>query len=589
MTRQRRWHSRVFTGCASCRQRHVKCGEEKPTCARSERLSLNCDYPQTCQFKLYIPSVGQVVSQGSGSYSIFTEGAASSIRTEEGDEASAPGSLSPSFMIQPPQINHFAPPSCLSSPQAFGRLEITTPDFNQDDASPLGTWLGGTDHRTSPFAGIVSPQDMYYQHFLTTVCSTLIIYDTPANSNAYRLLPRFADSSGMLRDIMIALGAMNLANLPWVQTQRLHARVALETYASVVERLRGAVSSNQLESKLEFMAITLLLCIFEMMSSKNTSWRIHLRGARQAFNEIYNPCIDAGENRATEERSCEIILPAMRRFLVSTLAWLDVAAACATGDGTLIPGDYWETFGGGWEYNLGVPSLNPGHTSADRILAQLRHSWSRIMSIQASISNLANLKKGGLCVRQSRIFFEDILARLGDWRATAPDIYHRLSSINKMPVDSTVREVEVLVAAACIICYEKACLIYLYSTQNKTLSLANSNPQVSAAVETILHLSTEFATGINQLAILWPLFITGTAVTDAIQQDVLRQLLNSMECFGLKVSSETTWTLSFCLHKYVQHTSRALDILEYIWLQNRLFGEIDYEQYEKLLGGNLVP
>lgn len=34
--------TKTFTGCSTCRSRGVKCGEEKPTCLRCKRMSLEC-------------------------------------------------------------------------------------------------------------------------------------------------------------------------------------------------------------------------------------------------------------------------------------------------------------------------------------------------------------------------------------------------------------------------------------------------------------------------------------------------------------------------------------------------------------------
>ncbi|KIW86909.1 uncharacterized protein Z519_12531 [Cladophialophora bantiana CBS 173.52] len=40
--RKRKWHAKVPTGCLRCKQRRVKCSEEKPYCARCSKLGLPC-------------------------------------------------------------------------------------------------------------------------------------------------------------------------------------------------------------------------------------------------------------------------------------------------------------------------------------------------------------------------------------------------------------------------------------------------------------------------------------------------------------------------------------------------------------------
>ena len=41
---------RVYTGCLTCRMRKVKCGEEKPTCARCNSTRRQCDGYSTLPF-----------------------------------------------------------------------------------------------------------------------------------------------------------------------------------------------------------------------------------------------------------------------------------------------------------------------------------------------------------------------------------------------------------------------------------------------------------------------------------------------------------------------------------------------------------
>ncbi|KAH8653793.1 hypothetical protein BX600DRAFT_85998 [Xylariales sp. PMI_506] len=46
-TRRRAWKPKHRTGCITCKAAHVKCGEEKPGCARCRRLKLRCEYTTT--------------------------------------------------------------------------------------------------------------------------------------------------------------------------------------------------------------------------------------------------------------------------------------------------------------------------------------------------------------------------------------------------------------------------------------------------------------------------------------------------------------------------------------------------------------
>jgi hypothetical protein len=55
--RIRRWHHRGFTGCSTCRRRHVRCDEASPACNNCVRLGRECDGAQgRMTFKVYGPS-----------------------------------------------------------------------------------------------------------------------------------------------------------------------------------------------------------------------------------------------------------------------------------------------------------------------------------------------------------------------------------------------------------------------------------------------------------------------------------------------------------------------------------------------------
>ena len=66
--RVRRWHHRGFTGCSTCRRRHVRCDEASPSCKNCTRLGLECDGTQgRMTFKVYGPSQGPQESSASSS------------------------------------------------------------------------------------------------------------------------------------------------------------------------------------------------------------------------------------------------------------------------------------------------------------------------------------------------------------------------------------------------------------------------------------------------------------------------------------------------------------------------------------------
>ncbi|KAM3558944.1 hypothetical protein MY1884_003726 [Beauveria asiatica] len=133
---------------------------------------------------------------------------------------------------------------------------------------------------------------MYYQHYLFTVSTLLIIFDTPSNSNPYRMLLSLVgnENSTRLQSTMEALGAMHLASLPLTEKRSEHRAAAIKLYASVVSQLRKTLLLlDGRAASLELLAICLLLCMYEKMSATDASWKVHLRGASQIAQAMYSP------------------------------------------------------------------------------------------------------------------------------------------------------------------------------------------------------------------------------------------------------------------------------------------------------------
>jgi hypothetical protein len=398
----------------------------------------------------------------------------------------------------------------------------------------------------SPTAtSLILRQAVYYNHFLTDVATILIVFDTESNANPYRIFPQLAGASNLLQDTMVALGAMHLANLPGTRDKAVHYRAAMEVYGSVMTRL-GDVLHGQSCFELEPLATSLLLCMFETMYSTDCTWKVHLAGAGRILEAIYSPALlgmtGRGQHGCSADGSGPDLVRPMRRFLASLLAYLDVAGACATGEGTVIQGDYWETLGGGWEYNLGAPSFHPCRTPADRILAQIRHSWSRLMSVQAAISAFAKMQSSGsLDVSQENMMRDDLAYRISNWHNSTPDIFLYLSKDGgrqSTPMDHSESHEELLAAAACVECYAMACKVYLDRVATQKLSRAAQDPTIAAATSRILTLTSTFSSGLTRLGYLWSVFTAGTATIEEGEKASVREFLTDMKNFGFKASTK---------------------------------------------------
>lgn len=51
ISRKRRSHKKVKTGCAVCKRRRIKCDERKPSCQNCEKHRAKCNYPTSTEQK----------------------------------------------------------------------------------------------------------------------------------------------------------------------------------------------------------------------------------------------------------------------------------------------------------------------------------------------------------------------------------------------------------------------------------------------------------------------------------------------------------------------------------------------------------
>jgi len=273
------------------------------------------------------------------------------------------------------------------------------------------------------------------------------------------------------------------------------------------------------------------------MDSQHHNWAIHLKGAREIYRAMFTPNSDPAQEA---KRVAEMNHP-LRQFLVSLLSYLDVAGACATSDGTVVEGSYWQTLGGGWEYNLGIPSLSLADTSpVNRILRELRKSWSIMMEIQAAISSFGKAKQHGwMTPEQQDAAYGDLLQRLAQWRLDAPDCLLKLGDLDDASL-AQYPHPEGLEYVGCIEAYEKATNIYLHKVA--AADRPDMQPQrelLAALCSRTLSLIRKLAKDVGRLAIPWPLFIAGRESRNEHEQKFVREMMLDMQRYGFKVCTIT--------------------------------------------------
>lgn len=267
------------------------------------------------------------------------------------------------------------------------------------------------------------------------------------------------------------------------------------------------------------------------MDSQHGNWAVHLQGAREIYNRLFYP--HTGDSAREVHRVAESNHP-LRSFLVSLLSYVDVAGACATPGGTVVEGNYWKTLGGGWEYNLGTPTLSGSSMPEDPRLVELRHSWSGMMEIQASISVFARDKRSMAPDHQDQVY-KDLFYKLVAWRATTPISLQQLGeldddSLAKFPFP------DVLEYVGCIEAYEKATFLHLHQVAGAGRpGWITDRTYLDTLITRILTLIRKCSKGVGQLAVLWPLFIAGQETRKEEEQGYVRETMHELKRFGFKV------------------------------------------------------
>jgi hypothetical protein len=537
--RTRRWHHRGFTGCSTCRRRHVRCDEASPACNNCVRLGRECDGAQgQMTFKVYGPTQTPTESRAESPQESPRQSSNASTKSRKNTIPSAESS--DTAAVSPQVKREDVGEQCKAVLVSPTTLPQSTIQFRfQDPVTPA-----------SVTRSIQRTDERYFAHFIDQVSTLLIIYDNPANANPYRtLFPDFAKSSPTMINAMQALGALHLANTSAGSQRDKHFQKAMGKYGLVVKGFRTRYADASQQLRLTDFATCLLLCIFEvcviifhasnidsltsvqMMDSQQQNWAVHLKGASEIYNMLFYP--HTGDSEREVQRVTEISHP-LRSFLVSLLSYLDVAGACATPGGTVVEGSYWKTMGGGWEYNLGTPSLCSTTPDNPR-LVELREAWSSLMEVQATISTFALDKKTWMTIDQSDMMYKDIFNQLVVWRAMAPPSLQLLSDLD----DESIAQFpypDVLEYAGCIEAYEKATFVHLLQIAGAgRVGWITDWTYMDMLVSRILLLICKLSKGVGRLAVLWPLFIAGQETRNEDEQKYIRQTMEELKRFGFKV------------------------------------------------------
>ncbi|KAI1411898.1 hypothetical protein F5Y13DRAFT_164576 [Hypoxylon sp. FL1857] len=225
-TRKRASKPKVRTGCISCKRRHVKCDEGKPSCAECERLGLMCEG--------YAPPKTKAPASRPERL-LLPKPKLSSLTTEPPKKTAAEPRQSPCYRPSVPLM------------PSFGF------ELNEDDMWYFTLFRDQISHELSP----------YYQ---STFWSQTSLRDSMVNRCVHHSILSIGAYGRALMDLRNEYSINGRVPRTWWPSSSLnrHHQAALMHHAKALSHLRSNIGLYGLDGRLT-MAATLLFIVFENM------------------------------------------------------------------------------------------------------------------------------------------------------------------------------------------------------------------------------------------------------------------------------------------------------------------------------------
>ena len=319
--------AKTFTGCATCRSRHLKCDEGRPTCRRCEYSLLKCEgypgYRSTVQWKSvrgpsdFLDRGRERSLEGQASTPVTRESISSAAVDETGDETallSGPStpqtSLAPSY-VPTSGASQYGTASDPASLGGLHSLSDSTIDLSPRLLScrpPAAERLQAvsTDARTSPIDKLLYDalstqcpkshldqldnldcQRQLIEHWVANLSDALM--PIPGEVNPFKTIfvplvnegahsPSTSSSGSVaLFYLVCAASAFHLAAATHRQNGFL--ALALSHQSAGVRHLRQNLSKNDPSQNESILASLLVCLLYEPATVQSDFWLTHLRGA----------------------------------------------------------------------------------------------------------------------------------------------------------------------------------------------------------------------------------------------------------------------------------------------------------------------
>ena len=260
------------------------------------------------------------------------------------------------------------------------------------------------------------------------------------------------------------------------------------------------------------------------MESQHQSWEVHLKGSKDVSG-----LLDFASNEIQPQTDDD---RPVRQFLTSLLHYVDAAGACAANEGTtIVTGVYWDFASSSLDHGT-VPA-----SAGNRVLIELQQSWCAMLEVQKLVSEFGKAKQGGLMTLEEQDqTYQNLISQLAAWRSNAPEALQLFSQADGEENLQQYKYLKIVEQVSCVESFEMATHVYL-----RRIAAADrpdhhiDNVLIEMLTCRILFLAERFASGVRQLASVWPLFIAGQEAQRQRQRTFVRERMQDLQQYGFKV------------------------------------------------------
>lgn len=386
----------------------------------------------------------------------------------------------------------------------------------------------------------------YIHHFIT-FCSRFLCYSNDNESNPFQedLFPKASSSPALLHS-MAALAAGHLS-----RTQRHHELTAAGYYSTALHELNASLSDPVVARSDSTLGACLILCVYEISHSESSLWLDHLQGARDLI-------LFRGGPKTSE-------------YLTRFFSFLDISGSLLSGEGPLLPGNYWIDDESTQTNYLPKRNTRWPYYDADDIMVSHFHM---LMTFMARLSRLSNesmsdlgTSNPGMILRKGAELHQDLT---GWWSGCPPQLrdqgtdWRREIRPQKLSVSETLEQEAFSSTKSCML----GCVIYLAHIMDP-LGREPQKLEVSNAIYEILEIAKETPEGYGlEMGLYFGLFMAGVAIfNDEPAEDLIRKKLTADQSIS------------------IYHADRALELLEVLWKRQHQYGtKYDWRQVQIQMG-----